>query len=1181
MRKLKLLLAACALFGVTATTWAQTDVTRDYLSNADFETNPIFDGTSLGSGADPKSNAAPTEGSTLIEGAVNSYQISGWTSMTTETSDFARVFTMPYNTTLYVKGNGADGAQAVASPENGSSVTPSNNTLLFIEANWCQNAILGIKQTTTLPVGVYKLSFDSYVSNTIENASSLCGVKIGDVTTYKWPTAKDTWTNNEIYFTLDVATDVELSMGYKKLGNVGGGASAFLFVDNIKLVQIKNVAAAAPTDVTNKISNANADAAWGSPWAQIGGLQQNVNTNNGYDGKSGFFEPSQWGSNSWAGTMYTDLTGLSNGLYTLKAAVQSAEGVHTRLIAGTSNSSEYPANGTSNGTIAADGSVVAVGSGVAGWNFGSTSAWVTDGTLRIGVYTAAWDKQKWTNIDNFTLTYIPASEFLNLDEYVTLLSNAKSAATAALDNSEYDNVTGIERNTLITCSTKEVAEQSVAAYEALIEEVNAALSAFTSAKTAYDAYAAEKLYAESLGMVVSLPTTAAEANVNVLKVAEYTYVSNNYSYGVELGSWTENNIISRTGQHWDGTETSGYKEMNNGWGSNSWTMSMNQNITLPAGNYVLKAAGRQATGKCQLSLVVKNGDEVIGTVANFPRGDTGLGINKQGVTSYDPEDPAGFANNGTGRGFEWRYVKFTLNTDATVNVAVNAEGNEQYQWVSFCNATVQTDNETNIALIAYNIALNEAKATQTNEAYTNVIGSEKTALDGAISADGSLNKNDKSAIEAATEALNTATEAFKNAKGSYDTYVNAKAATYPELPYADAAKYGPVTTALNAEDASSAADAVEKTAAINKAYRKYVESNALAEGIEGSENKTDLIGDPNMDDVTYNGDDHTFGAWQVIGQTNGTINLYSWESFTDGNGKNDYNYVDIYKNDNNAGIEQTINLTAGKYMLTVTARANTTAGAAFWVFAGSSTKSIQRMGNSGGVFGRGWNDASVEFFMPSDGEINIGVQSGNGKDLWWSATRFRLVRLGDAVENVEVTAAGYATYTSDYGLDFTGKDIKAYTAKVEGGKIVLTKIDKVAAGTPVVLYCEGGKTESIPMLAGEADDATGNQLVRGTGAEIATEGEGVTNYILNNVNNKIGFYKANNQKVAKNRAYLPVSGGSDGARLTIVFADATGVSDVRSKMSDISEEIYNLNGQRVANAKKGLYIIGGKKKVIK
>lgn len=428
--KLMALFVASAFVGNAG---AQTDVTSTYLNNADFELSPIFDGTSLGS--DKSTNATPTEGAELVEGASNAYKIEGWTTMTTETSDFARTFTMPYNVTMYVKSNGANGGQAVTSPVNSSTITEDNNSLFFAEANWCQNAILGVKQTVSLPIGVYKLTFDTYVSTTTANASSLCGIKIGETSTYKWPTAVNTWTNNEIYFALSAESEVEISMGYKKLGNKGGGESPFLFVDNLKLEQIKETApATSPINVTDKIVNANANNAWGAPWAHEGDLQDNVNMNVGYDGVKGFFEPSKWGSNTWGGTMYTDLTGLANGLYTLKAAVQSETGVHTRLIAGSSNSAEFPANGTTKGTIKADGSVVTEGDGVAGWNFGSTTVWVTDGKLRIGVYSAAWEQKRWTNIDNFTLSYIPASEFINYENPAT--NEDYAALEEAIANAE-------------------------------------------------------------------------------------------------------------------------------------------------------------------------------------------------------------------------------------------------------------------------------------------------------------------------------------------------------------------------------------------------------------------------------------------------------------------------------------------------------------------------------------------------------------------------------------------------------------------------------------------------------------------------------------------------------------------------------------------------------------------------
>ena len=213
---------------------AGDDITS-FIVNNGFETSPTFDGTSLGSNSDPKSNATPTAGSTLLFNSTNVYQVSGWELMTTEPSDYARTFTMPYNNTLYVQSNNAVAGQAVASPSNGSSVTTDNSNLLFVEANWCPNTVLGVKQTIPLPAGSYRLTFDSYVTTSVANANSLCGVSYGETTNYKWPAATNTWTANEVDFTLTEQKDVTISMGYKKINSVSGGSSAFLFVDNVKL----------------------------------------------------------------------------------------------------------------------------------------------------------------------------------------------------------------------------------------------------------------------------------------------------------------------------------------------------------------------------------------------------------------------------------------------------------------------------------------------------------------------------------------------------------------------------------------------------------------------------------------------------------------------------------------------------------------------------------------------------------------------------------------------------------------------------------------------------------------------------------------------------------------------------------------------------------------------------------
>lgn len=229
----------------------------------------------------------------------------------------------------------------------------------------------------------------------------------------------------------------------------------------------------------------------------------------------------------------------------------------------------------------------------------------------------------------------------------------------------------------------------------------------------------------------------------------------------------------------------------------------------------------------------------------------------------------------------------------------------------------------------------------------------------------------------------------------------------------------------------------------------------------------------------------------------------------------------------------------------------------------------------------------VYFYVAETSDVEIGIQNasrpGNNCGTWsiynnWTLTRYISA---STTESVTVTPAGYATYVSTLPLDYTSTEIKAYTAKANDGKIVLTQINKVPANTPVVLYKEGGATEAIPV-ATTTDTPAASDLVAGTGAAVATEEGDYTNYILNIGSNGIGFYLANSQTVEANRAYMHVSNSEKGSesRMAIVFDDqATGIADLKAAAK--GDAIYNLNGQRIEKATKGVYIIDGKKIIMK
>lgn len=193
---------------------------------------------------------------------------------------------------------------------------------------------------------------------------------------------------------------------------------------------------------------------------------------------------------------------------------------------------------------------------------------------------------------------------------------------------------------------------------------------------------------------------------------------------------------------------------------------------------------------------------------------------------------------------------------------------------------------------------------------------------------------------------------------------------------------------------------------------------------------------------------------------------------------------------------------------------------------------------------------------------------------------------------VTISAAGMATFSSKEALDFTGvKDIYAYTAQVEGSKVNFTRVYKVPANTGLLLRNPNANGEStveaqVPVITEtEAETLNNNALVAvaETIKSLATENEkGGTNYILNKKGDNVGFYKANSQKVGAGKAYLHVP-ASVPVREFIGFDDETdGIRQIENGQSAIDNaEIYNLSGQRVNKAQKGIYIVNGKKVVIK
>ncbi len=188
---------------------------------------------------------------------------------------------------------------------------------------------------------------------------------------------------------------------------------------------------------------------------------------------------------------------------------------------------------------------------------------------------------------------------------------------------------------------------------------------------------------------------------------------------------------------------------------------------------------------------------------------------------------------------------------------------------------------------------------------------------------------------------------------------------------------------------------------------------------------------------------------------------------------------------------------------------------------------------------------------------------------------------GLSTVDVVVSQAGLATYASNFDLDFSDVEgLSAYRAVESEGNVELHKVDVVPNGEGVLLRSTNGGTNFSVPVAGSATSWTDgyNDFKRGTGVAVASETDGKYNYILNVVDNKLGFYKAAGNTVATNRAYLQTSAAL--SRNSIVFDDeeenqTTTVTEIVNS-STCDGLLYNLNGQRVKSPSSGLYISGGK-----
>ena len=206
---------------------------------------------------------------------------------------------------------------------------------------------------------------------------------------------------------------------------------------------------------------------------------------------------------------------------------------------------------------------------------------------------------------------------------------------------------------------------------------------------------------------------------------------------------------------------------------------------------------------------------------------------------------------------------------------------------------------------------------------------------------------------------------------------------------------------------------------------------------------------------------------------------------------------------------------------------------------------------------------------------------------------------------VTISSAGYATYSNEYAYQIHGAGVEVSIVTAVTTEAVMTNLTlytddggthkeyNIPAGTGVIVKGTGSFW-ALPFSTNafeEYVDVTGNMLIGSGNTEYVITGkyndtDEYRAFILADGANGVGFYilDGNDNELAAHKAFLavPKNGGSDAPNF-IGFGDTTGIDATLNDNGQMINDnvIYDLSGRRVMNPTKGLYIINGKKVVIK
>ena len=191
---------------------------------------------------------------------------------------------------------------------------------------------------------------------------------------------------------------------------------------------------------------------------------------------------------------------------------------------------------------------------------------------------------------------------------------------------------------------------------------------------------------------------------------------------------------------------------------------------------------------------------------------------------------------------------------------------------------------------------------------------------------------------------------------------------------------------------------------------------------------------------------------------------------------------------------------------------------------------------------------------------------------------------GNVSYTLTVTEAGWATLCLPYAAEIPAGVTAVYTLAFDGSQLKATSVETtLPANTPVLVKAAAG-TYTFAAACGTIAEAV-TTPVSGALTGTFVYNDALANaYILQKQSDEVAFYSiSGTHAINAFRAYIPTSVVPNGAarNLTIIFDDDISGIETINGTELVVNGYYNLNGQRVNQPAKGLYILNGKKIIVK